>query len=372
MNEREQSSRPEAVRRPGATGGHPKPRGKGLSAIWAILAAKFAWRAGTSVAKSAFNILPNPPVSHAALSPEKPQTKIAGRETDRILEPQNDASARERWGTMLVASALIVSLAGGIAFLIAYWTFSGALLLGGTLAVFLGGLGVALVWHAHWLMIEEQAVEPREHLASPPDEREAADANFREGAHEIRRRGLLKTMGLAAGAIISGIAVSLFRSLGSRPEPSLYSTIWKRGQRLITSDGKPVSVNTLEPGSTIIVFPEGEIDAERAQTVLIRVHEGMFRMPRSRASWVPQGYVAYSRVCTHAGCPVGLYEATTQLLMCPCHQSTFDVLRAALPTGGPAARALPQLPLYVDSDGTLRAAGGFSAPPGPGFWSMPS
>jgi ubiquinol-cytochrome c reductase iron-sulfur subunit len=166
------------------------------------------------------------------------------------------------------------------------------------------------------------------------------------------------------------MAVSLFRSLGRSPDPILFSRVWKRGQRLTDSNGTPVSVNTLEPGSTLIVFPEGKIGDERAQTVLIRVDERLIPRDR-RASWAPKGYLAYSRVCTHAGCPVGLYEVTTCQLMCPCHQSTFDVLRGARPTGGPAARPLPQLPLYADADGTLRAADGFTTPPGPGFWGMP-
>lgn len=121
----------------------------------------------------------------------------------------------------------------------------------------------------------------------------------------------------------------------------------------------------------MVVFPENSIGDERAQTVLIRVNEKFLRLPSNRANWAPMGYVAYSRVCTHAGCSVGMFESTTDQLMCPCHQSTFDVLRAARPTGGPAARALPQLPLYADADGILRAGGGFSAPPGPGFWEMP-
>jgi ubiquinol-cytochrome c reductase iron-sulfur subunit len=131
-----------------------------------------------------------------------------------------------------------------------------------------------------------------------------------------------------------------------------------------------VSLSTLQPGSTVTVFPEDQIGDERAQTVLIRVKEELLQMPEDRTSWVPGGYVAYSRVCTHAGCPVGEFQAEQSILLCPCHQSTFDVLRAAAPTGGPAARALPQLPLYVHADGTLRANGEFTAPPGPGFWGI--
>jgi len=163
----------------------------------------------------------------------------------------------------------------------------------------------------------------------------------------------------------------MFRSMGEPPGASLFDRIWSRGQSLRTLDGTPVTVHALEPGSTMIVFPEGSIGDERAQTVLIRVKPELLQMPTDRADWAPMGYVAYSRVCTHAGCPVGLYEKTAAQLMCPCHQSTFDVLKAAHPTSGPAARPLPQLPLYVDGEGTLRAAGGFSEPPGPGFWGMP-
>jgi ubiquinol-cytochrome c reductase iron-sulfur subunit len=136
-------------------------------------------------------------------------------------------------------------------------------------------------------------------------------------------------------------------------------------------DGNPVSLTSLQPGGMLTVFPEDQVGAERAQTVLIRVKEQLLQLPQERAGWAPRGYVAYSRVCTHAGCPVGEFQTEQSILLCPCHQSTFDVLRGAVPTSGPAARPLPQLPLYADADGTLRAGGGFTAPPGPGFWGMP-
>jgi ubiquinol-cytochrome c reductase iron-sulfur subunit len=170
---------------------------------------------------------------------------------------------------------------------------------------------------------------------------------------------------------MAAIVISLFRSLGQPPGSSLFTRVWKQGQRLTGLDGTPITVNALQPGSSMVVFPEESVGDEKSQTVLIRVREELLQLPKDRADWAPMGYVAYSRVCTHAGCPVGVFESTTDLLMCPCHQSTFDVLRAAQPTSGPADRPLPQLPLYVDADGTLRAAGGFSEPPGPGFWGMP-
>lgn len=278
----------------------------------------------------------------------------------------------EKVGTILVGCAFLVSAAGGISFLVAYWTGGSNWLLGSSLAVFLGGSGIMLVLWSHLLTLRHQVVMKREQLNPPPQAREAAAEDFDIGEQQIHRRGLLKWMAAGAGALFASIFVTWFRSLGSSPDPVLFSTVWKPGQRLMTQDGNPVSVNDLQPGNTVIVFPEGSIGSERAQTVLLRVHQDLLHLPSDRHGWAPMGNLAFSRVCTHAGCAVGMYETTTHLLMCPCHQSTFDVLRGAQPTGGPAARPLPQLPLYADEQGILRAAGGFSAPPGPGFWGMPS
>jgi ubiquinol-cytochrome c reductase iron-sulfur subunit len=91
-----------------------------------------------------------------------------------------------------------------------------------------------------------------------------------------------------------------------------------------------------------------------------------------RETWAPAGYVAYSKVCTHAGCPVGLYEQQLQLLVCPCHQSMFDVTNGAVPKFGPAPRPLPQLPLQITSDGYLVAQAGYDQPVGPGYWERNS
>ncbi len=293
------------------------------------------------------------------------------RSTDRLQGV--DTQARERWGTFLVTCASILGIASGIGFVYVYWTdSSNVVLLGETLALSCGGLGFSLVVWARLLMPHKEATDAREEMESSPSERERLLANFNQGKHDVKRRSLLTWIGASFAAVFAASAVSLVRSLGAPPGPSLYDTIWKPGQRLMTADGMPVSVNALEPGSTMLVFPEDSIGDEKAQTVLVRVHEQLLRMPRERADWAPNGYIAYSRICTHAGCPVGLYQKETHLLLCPCHQSSFDVLKGAEPTGGPAARALPQVPLSVDANGILRADGGFSTPPGPGFWGMPA
>jgi ubiquinol-cytochrome c reductase iron-sulfur subunit len=118
----------------------------------------------------------------------------------------------------------------------------------------------------------------------------------------------------------------------------------------------------------VTVFPEGHAGSADGQVVLIRVHPDRLRLPADRRSWAPDGLVAYSKVCTHAGCPVGLYQTKLGELLCPCHQSSFDALGGGDPVFGPAARALPQLPIAIDSDGFVVARSDFHEPIGPTYW----
>ncbi len=139
---------------------------------------------------------------------------------------------------------------------------------------------------------------------------------------------------------------------------------------MVNESGEVVRAADVPDDGLLTVFPEGAVGAADAQTVLVRVDAALLHLPPGRESWAPDGLLAYSKVCSHAGCPVGLYEADRHELLCPCHQSSFDVLRGALPVAGPAAWSLPQLALVVDADGSLRATGDFSAPVGPGWWSV--
>jgi ubiquinol-cytochrome c reductase iron-sulfur subunit len=148
----------------------------------------------------------------------------------------------------------------------------------------------------------------------------------------------------------------------------LDSTPWRAGTRLVGADGAVIRAASVPFDGLVTVFPEGAVGSETGQAVLMRVEPGLIRPVRGREAWTPDGLIAYSKVCTHAGCPVGLYEASSHQLLCPCHQSTFDVLDGAQPVFGPAAVALPQLPLAVDGNGDLYATGGFSSAPGPSYW----
>jgi ubiquinol-cytochrome c reductase iron-sulfur subunit len=141
--------------------------------------------------------------------------------------------------------------------------------------------------------------------------------------------------------------------------------------RLVREDGSPIRPEELTTDGLLTVWPDGHTDAADAPTLLISVDQEQadrFRSRPGREGWTVGSIVAYSKLCTHAGCPVGLYQAEIGKLLCPCHQSTFDVLDGARPVFGPAARSLPQLPLDVDDEGYLIATGDFSGPTGPGFW----
>ena len=159
------------------------------------------------------------------------------------------------------------------------------------------------------------------------------------------------------------------RSLGERPGGSLFGTAWRRGSRVIDENDKPVRPEDLDVGGVVTVFPAGNNGSADSQTLLIKLAPGEYRPRRGRETWAVGDVVAFSKVCPHAGCPVGLYEPDTHRLFCPCHQSVFAVLDSAEPTSGPATRQLPQLPLALDADGYLVAQSDYTEPIGPGFWN---
>jgi ubiquinol-cytochrome c reductase iron-sulfur subunit len=186
----------------------------------------------------------------------------------------------------------------------------------------------------------------------------------------LHRSPFLRNLLLATGGAFGIAALFPIRSLGPRPGNALRTTPWTRGLRLVDEGGNVVRAVDVPVDGLVTVFPEGHTDAADGVAVLIRLDERLIEPVSGRESWTPQGFIAYSKLCTHAGCPVGLYLAQTKSLLCPCHQSVFDVRRHARPTTGPAARALPQLPLAIDDTGALVAQGDFSGPVGPSWWSM--
>ncbi len=238
---------------------------------------------------------------------------------------------------------------------------------GALLGISLGGIGVALILWARGLTTEGTVVGDRGRLTDPA-ESEAVEARLDDVADEPGRRSVLKLFWAAGGALALA-AVFPVRSLGPAPGRSLLRTAWRPGARLVDQSGRPVKVETLQPGGTLTAFPQGAAEAGDSQVVVVRVEPDRIKPRPGRETWSPEGYIAYSKICTHVGCPVGLYQADTHELLCPCHQSTFDVLDGARPQFGPATRPLPQRPLAVDAQGYLVAQGDFEEPVGPGFWN---
>jgi ubiquinol-cytochrome c reductase iron-sulfur subunit len=243
---------------------------------------------------------------------------------------------------------------------------------GALLFVALAGIGAGLmVWATRLMTGIGQITQSRRHAPPPPEEKEAAAEAMAGGVEEMSRRRLLSRLLLGAAGALGLAAIFPIRSLGRAPGASLFRTEWRTGLRLVDVDGNLVTRDTLEVDSFTTVFPDGAVGSGDSQAVLIRVPPGSLHLPADRLAGAPDGYVAYSKLCTHAGCALGLYLAQVHQLRCPCHQSTFDVLNGAEPVYGPAARALPQLPIEIDPDGTMRALGDFTAPVGPSFWDLP-
>jgi ubiquinol-cytochrome c reductase iron-sulfur subunit len=268
-----------------------------------------------------------------------------------------------------IGVSFVVSALASIGLTIVYALGGQVQVEGALLGLALGGLSLGLIGWARVFLPHGPFTQSREEELAQPVSTAEAEASFEAGAEPIERRRFLTRLMGAAVAALGIAAVFPIRSLGTRPGRSLRRTAWGPGSYVVTSEGERVRANDVAVNSVLTVFPEGFTDAADSQTILIRLPEGVYRPAAGREDWSPRGFVAFSKVCTHAGCPVGLYAAQTHQLFCPCHQSAFDVLRAAQPVAGPATRPLPQLPLDIDDKGYLVAQRDFIEPVGPGFWS---
>jgi ubiquinol-cytochrome c reductase iron-sulfur subunit len=259
------------------------------------------------------------------------------------------------------AASFSVSMVASVGLVIVYLAGGSRPLEGVLLALALGGLGTGIVAWARLVDTGPQ-VEGR---ASP----EEAELQF-PGPARMTRRTLLVRLAVGAGGTLAAALAIPTLSLGPTPGDSLYRTKWTRGARVVDGNNRPIRPEDLPFEGVVTVFPANEVGSADSQTQLIRVDASLLELPEDRMEWAPEGCVGYSKICTHAGCPVGLYRAEAHQLLCPCHQSTFDVLRGADPVFGPAVRPLPQLPLGVDSEGYLIALDDFTEPVGPSFWNV--
>ena len=302
------------------------------------------------------------------------------------LDPKKDKNA-ERQVTFLFFLSIIGSvfaLAAYMAFPIVPGNFGSIrennLFLGIGITLGLLGIGLGAVHWAKQLMREDESVEYRHGTRGSEETRAKAVEVFELGNEEsgIGRRSLIRNTLIGALVLTPVPAVALFRGLAPDTDPTalLKHTMWKSGLKL-THDptGVPIKAADVTLGSVFHVIPEGLLQRSdaleqkaKAAVLLMRLQPEDLHVTKGRETWNYQGIIAYSQICTHVGCPVALYEHETHHLLCPCHQSQFDMTHEARVIFGPARRPLPQLPITVDSEGYLIARSDFHEPVGPDYW----
>lgn len=304
------------------------------------------------------------------------------RMTDKSVKHEK-AAARQ------VSYMFFASVVGSVFAMWAYFAFpitedlatvrSNTFFLGLGLTLGLMGIGIGAVHWAKTLMPDAEVSEDR-HPARGSEEVRAKAVEIIKLANSesgFSRRKLIRRSMYGALAFFPLPAVILFGDLGPNPGDSLRHTMWKKGTRLaLDPTGTPIKASDITLGSVFHVIPEGLAELKKhkleekakAAVLVIRLNPADLIESDERKTWSYDGIVAYSKICTHVGCPVALYEQLTHNLLCPCHQSTFDVTDACKVVFGPAARPLPQLPITVDAEGYLIAQSDFNEPVGPSFW----
>jgi ubiquinol-cytochrome c reductase iron-sulfur subunit len=289
--------------------------------------------------------------------------------------------APERRAENVVLVLLGLAVLSAIGFVVVYAEWSPVALpnelLGVCLALCLAFIGAALAVVGKRLVENEELEDdyPQEH----PEQQQEVAAIVRSGGNRFTRKRLLLAAGVGAGGALGMAALVPALSLGPiwDTEP-LDETPWRRGVRLVDSGGKPILAADIQHASFYTAFADG-VDPEEiaSDLVVLRLDPDKLQLPAGRADWAPEGILAYSKICTHAGCAIALYRnpkfpplEPSPALVCPCHYSTFDPFTGGTVVYGPAGRPLPQLPLMIDTDGYLAAAGNFSGRIGPGWWNV--
>ncbi|MFI5755368.1 Rieske 2Fe-2S domain-containing protein [Streptomyces sp. NPDC051569] len=250
--------------------------------------------------------------------------------------------------------------------------------LGVTLGIALFCIGAGAVHWARTLMSDVETPAERHPIEAPPEVKAQVLADFAAGAAEsgFGRRKLIRNTMFGALALVPLSGVVLLRDLGPLPEKKLRSTLWAKGKVLINMNtDEPLRPEDVIVGSLTFAMPEGlhedseefQKEIAKAALMIVRIQPDEIKDKRE-LEWSHQGIVAFSKICTHVGCPISLYEQQTHHVLCPCHQSTFDLSDGARVIFGPAGHALPQLRIGVNAEGNLEALGDFDEPVGPAFW----
>jgi ubiquinol-cytochrome c reductase iron-sulfur subunit len=323
---------------------------------------------------------PSPAPARALLLRPEDEEKPPARELPSEPDNPRQAKIAER----VVASCFLLAMVAGFGFIAAYIglgvhsisaVLKSNLALGVSMAVAFLALGTGAVIWVRALMPEVELTEARKPLRSSADDKAAFKETFKEGADtsQFVKRPILRRTLIAATVPVAVAPIVLLRDMGPLPGTSLRHTAWKKGTRLVQAvTGVPVLADDFStPGGILTVVPEGSEDDDdalaKATVLLVKLRPEDLEAP-TVMNWTVNGTVAYSKICTHVGCPAALYEQTTHHILCPCHQSTFDAARGAKVIFGPAARPLPQLPITTNAEGYLVAQSDFHEPVGPSFW----
>jgi ubiquinol-cytochrome c reductase iron-sulfur subunit len=332
---------------------------------------------------------PTPSTGTAVVSSDKvenpgfPPYRPRVSDLDPVKERQNER--RVSWMFLLSIVGSVFAVAAYIAFPIVPGDLASVrnnnLLLGLGITLGLFGIGFGAVHWSKSLMDGHDMVENRHPTRGSEETREKAVEVFSLGNKEsgFTRRKLIRNTLIGALVATPLPAVVLFRDLAPAGDPvaRLKHTLWDEGVRLTRDpDGTPIKLADVTLGSVFHVIPEGLAEMHegkleekaKAAVLLMRLDEKDLHPSPGREDWAYKGIVAYSKICTHVGCPVALYEQQSHHLLCPCHQSQFDITREAAVIFGPAKRPLPQLPITVDAEGYLVARSDFTEPVGPSFW----
>ena len=278
---------------------------------------------------------------------------------------------------LIVAALLIAAALCAVAFVVIFLAGADTQLLGLAGGAAFAALAAAAILAGSSVVtaIPRSEERPRyAYEAEVPPETDALRGDLRDGAEGISRRKLLGGAAGAAGVALGGAAIVPLVALGPNTTTALTTNPWREGITLVDENDVPVESRILDLGGFLTAFPEGaEKNTFGAPIVVVRVRVEELDLPDERADWAPEGLLAFSKICTHAGCAVNLYRSPlyepaspSPALVCPCHYSTFDVRRGAEVIFGPAGRPLPQLPLRIN-DGVLVAAGPLSGRVGPAW-----
>jgi ubiquinol-cytochrome c reductase iron-sulfur subunit len=288
----------------------------------------------------------------------------------------------ERPGSELAVIALLFATALLAAAFIAFYALdrlpNQTQLMGGALGLAFLCLAAALILIGKRLVVTEE-IEEDYPVAEHETEQETIAQVVDDSGSRLTRKRLFKASLGVAGAFLGAALITPAASLGPFLDVDpFYDTTWRRGRRLVDEKGRPWRADDIEEANFYTAFPEGaDKEALPSPVVMVRLPQKAFKLPPSIAHYPAHGIVAYSKICTHAGCAISLYrtplfqpDEPTPALVCPCHYSTFDPATGGTVLFGPAGRKLPMLPLYVDRKGFLRAAGTYDEPVGPSWWGV--